>query len=97
MRRMQKISAFLVLLCMLVTVFPYTASAETTLKITSQPQNAIVDNVNDTAVINIAAVGDGITYKWYYKDRHSANFVASSAKTATYSYAVTEARDGRQV
>ncbi|MBQ2253396.1 MAG: leucine-rich repeat protein, partial [Clostridia bacterium] len=51
-----------------------------------------------TAKVTVSAEGEGLTYKWYYKDKGSKKFARTTAfKGATYSVQMTAARSGRQV
>ena len=51
-----------------------------------------------TVSVTIGAVGDGLTYTWYYKDEGSSTFTKTSSFTGpTYSIEMNEERDGRQV
>ena len=70
--------------------------AASTLKITSHPQSVTVAN-GETASATVVATGDGLTYKWYYKDTSSSSFLQSSNTTKTYTCVMSAARDGRQI
>ena len=51
-----------------------------------------------TASVKVNATGDGLTYKWYFKNKGSSKFSLTTAyKTATYSSKMDASRDGRQV
>ncbi len=65
-------------------------------KITTQPKN-YTGAANTTAKFTVAATGDGLTYKWQYRDSGVTAWSTSSVKTATYSTTLTAARDGRQI
>lgn len=68
-----------------------------TVKITSQPQSVTVAK-GATAKVTVKATGDGLTYRWYYKDAGSSEYVyTSSFKGNTYSVTMTAARNGRRV
>ena len=64
--------------------------------ITKQPLSVTVAS-GETAKATVTVTGDGLTYTWYVKDTGSTVFVKSSLKGATYSFAMTEAKSGRQV
>ena len=49
------------------------------------------------AKLSIWAVGDGLTYQWYYKDPGDSRYRAANATGRTYSIAMTNARNGRWV
>ncbi len=69
----------------------------TPLKITKKPTSVAVFS-GKTAKVSLTATGDGLKYKWYFKDKGSSKFSASStAKTSSYSVDMKSARDGRQV
>ena len=64
--------------------------------ITQQPTETIVP-VGSTASTSVAAIGDGLTYQWYYKNPGKTTFMKSSVTEPEYSYTMTEAKSGRQV
>lgn len=47
--------------------------------------------------VSVEASGDGLTYRWYYKDKGAADFKKSSATAAVYSATMDASWDGRQV
>jgi hypothetical protein len=63
-------------------------------KITQQPQD-FSGPVGSYAVFTVLAEGDGLTYRWQYKDV-GGEWLNSSFKTADMSCRITAARDGRQ-
>ena len=67
------------------------------LQITQQPVNVTVAEGED-AVVTVVAEGDGLTYKWYYKNATGKNFTVTDAFTGdTYSVKMSASRDGRQI
>ena len=68
------------------------------IKITKQPTNAAAPNGKSLSV-TVTAKGEGLTYKWYYKNKSMAKFVESTSTTSdTYSVdKMTLLRDGRQL
>ncbi len=50
-----------------------------------------------TVSVTIEAQGDGLTYKWYFKNPGGKAFALSSITGKTYSYTMTAGKDGRQV
>ncbi len=67
------------------------------LKITAQPQSVTVA-AGKTAAVSVVATGEGLTYKWYYKNKGDSGFTyTSSFKTNKYSVEMNEARNGRQI
>ena len=68
-----------------------------TAKITKQPASVKV-HTGDTAKVKLTAKGDGLTYKWYYKDEGKSTFTrAKSFKGNSYSVKMTSKINGRQV
>ena len=69
-------------------------------KLAVSPVNSeIITGKGEKAVIEIDAVGEELTYKWYYKNPGSNNFIyTSSFKGNKYSIlSMDESRNGRQV
>ena len=65
--------------------------------IVTQPESVEVKS-GETAAVTVEAVGEGLTYTWYYKNPGSTSFSKTTAFTGpTYSVTMTEARSGRQV
>ena len=65
--------------------------------ITSQPKSVTVAK-GVTAKVTVGAVGDGLTYRWYYKNAGSSGYTYTDAfKGKTYSVAMNSSRNGRQV
>ena len=65
--------------------------------ITAQPKSVQAAK-GKTAKVTVSAEGEGLTYKWYYKDKGSKKFTRTTAfKGASYSVQMTAARSGRQV
>lgn len=65
--------------------------------IVTQPKDASAAN-GSRAVVSVKAVGDGLTYKWYYKNAGATKFTLTSTYTGTtYGLTMNEDRDGRQV
>ena len=74
-----------------------TPGEPTELKITTQPKSVTVAE-GETAKVTVKAQGDGLTYKWYYKDAGASKYTyTDSFKTNTYSVKMTAARSGRRV
>ena len=74
-----------------------TFSTRTALKIYSQPTSVTVAN-GATASVSVGAIGDGLSYQWYYTDNgNSSTFKKSSNQTATYTTVMNSSRDGRKV
>ena len=72
-------------------------SMKTTVKITQQPVSVTVAE-GETAKVTVGAVGDGLSYRWYYKNPGASGYTyTSSFKGNTYSVPMTAERNGRQV
>ncbi len=68
-----------------------------TVKIVGEPKNAVAPN-GKTVKITVDATGDGLTYKWYYKNKDASGFsYTSSFSSNTYTAVMNDTRDGRQV
>lgn len=65
----------------------------------------ITENLTDVRVdygksakLIVTAIGDGLTYTWYYSDNGGESFTATKTFTGNYyNVSMTEQRDGRQV
>ena len=65
--------------------------------ITKQPEAAPVD-AGQRITVTVEAAGDGLTYKWYYKNPDASGFAFTSSFTgSSYSAVMNADRDGRQV
>ncbi len=74
-----------------------TLKMKTPLKITKQPVSVTVAD-GATAKVTLKASGDGLKYKWYYKNAGSSKFTATSTfKSNYYSVEMNKSRSGRQV
>ena len=73
-----------------------TLKMATPLAITQQPKSVAVA-IGSTARVTVKAVGDGLTYQWFYKNAGGTDFLTSSQTTATYSVKMTESCVGRQL
>ena len=78
------------------TVRTETVKSTTDLKILDQPQSVEVE-IGEKAVITIAAIGEGLQYQWYYKNKNDEDFSVSSYKGKTYSMTMAEFCHNRQV
>ena len=85
------------LLCLLVPITQISVSAATKLQIVTQPKSVTV-NEDDKATVRIIVEGEGLTYKWYYKDAGSSKYrVAKTFTSDTYSVSMTQDTSGRKV
>ena len=67
------------------------------LKLTRQPVSVKVANGKNLTV-SFTASGDGLTYKWYYKNKGETKFTYTSTfKANTYTTVMTAARNARQI
>ena len=65
--------------------------------ITTQPKSVAVTE-GATAKVTVKTAGDGLTYKWYYKNPGASKFSLTKTFTGNYySLEMNEDRDGRQV
>ncbi|MBQ9762247.1 MAG: immunoglobulin domain-containing protein, partial [Oscillospiraceae bacterium] len=65
--------------------------------ITTQPQSVTVAN-GKTATVTVKATGEGLTYKWYYKNKGETKFSYTASFTGNvYSVQMNSSRAGRQV
>ena len=70
---------------------------QTPLEIVTQPKSVKVAE-GEKATVTVEAQGDGLTYKWYYKDPGGTKYkYTDSFKTNTYSITMSDARSGRYV
>lgn len=74
-----------------------TATLGMAVSITQQPESVTVE-AGETAMVSFQAIGDDLTYTWYFADIDDASFKKTSTfKDNIYSVKMSEARDGRQV
>ena len=72
-----------------------TASLRMKATVTAQPKHASAA-IGSTAKTKVTAVGDGLTYTWYFKAKGASSFKKSSVTSATYSVKMSKTNDGRQ-
>lgn len=66
-------------------------------KITKQPKSVTVANGKE-ARVTISASGEGLTYKWYYKNKGESKFTLTNTfKGNSYFVTMTNARASRQI
>ena len=66
-------------------------------KITAQPKNVSVQS-GKIARVTVNATGEGLTYKWYFKNKGDSKFtLTNSYKSNTYSLEMNGTRASRQV
>ena len=71
-------------------------TVSTKLTITAQPQDTGAPLYTEMAV-SLNAVGDELTYQWYWRNTGEEAFHLSSCKTDTYYTTMTKGRDGREI
>ncbi len=64
--------------------------------ISKQPKSAQAQD-GDKVKTSVTAVGDDLSYQWYYKNPGSGKFKKSSTQKATYSVTMSDKYAGRQV
>ena len=64
--------------------------------ITSQPTDCYAA-INKTFSTSVEAVGEGLTYTWYYRNAGAKTWCKSSVSDNTYDAPMTAARAGREV
>ena len=70
------------------------ASAVTIVK---QP-NAVNVTSGTNFTVSFTASGEGLTYKWYYKEAYESSFkLTTTFKSNTYSATMDASRNGRQI
>ena len=75
---MKRIISMLLLLVLIIGMIPVNANAATAVSITKQPTSVTVAN-GATAKVSFTATGDGLTYRWYYKDAGAADYSYTSS------------------
>ena len=93
---MKRIISLLLALVLVIGMLPLSVFA-TELAITTQPKSVKVLK-GQTAKVTLKATGEGLTYKWYYKNPGATKYsYTSSFKGNSYSVTMNEERDGRYV
>ena len=64
--------------------------------ITAEPEDVSVP-YNETALSTVVALGEGLTYQWYYKDVDDEDFIKSIYTGDTYSLIMYKGRNNREV
>ena len=76
---------------------PVVAFAASAVNIVTQPKSVWVPE-GDKATVTLEVTGDGLTYRWYYKNPGASKYSYTSSFTGnSYSITMSEARDGRYV
>ncbi len=96
-KKLSGIALTVLLMIAFVITCTSTAYAKTALKITKQPVSVTVAK-KSSAKTTVSVKGDGLKYKWYYKDKDSSKFrLSDNFKSNYYSIKMTAGRNGRQV
>ena len=66
------------------------------LAVTTLPESVTV-NYGERFTLTVEAVGDGVTYEWYYLDPDGEAWLSANVRSATYSGKMSEKIDGRAV
>ncbi|MBQ9843591.1 MAG: hypothetical protein IJO31_05500, partial [Oscillospiraceae bacterium] len=66
------------------------------LAVTTLPESVTV-NYGERFTLTVEAVGDGVTYEWYYLDPDGEAWLSTNVRSATYSGKMSEKIDGRAV
>ena len=66
------------------------------LAITKEPES-VTANYGERFTVTAEAVGDGVTYEWYYLDPDGAAWLSANVRSATYSATMSGKIDGRAV
>ena len=53
--------------------------------------------IGKTVKVSVKASGDGLTYKWYVKDKGASKYTVSKIKSSTYSVKMTSKVNGRRL
>ena len=73
-----------------------TVTLKMPIAIKTQPESVKVKS-GEKATVSVKATGDGLKYKWYYKNPGESSYKASSVTGSTYSVTMSKDRDGRKV
>ena len=73
-----------------------TALPTETLQITKQPKNDTAKS-GEMFHTEVSAKGDGLTYRWYFKNKGSSKWMVSSQKDSSYDFVMNAERHGREV
>lgn len=74
----------------------YTGTKQPALKIVAQPVSTSAA-MGEEVSVSVEAKGEGLTYKWYFRDAGKANFSRSSITEATYTVEMTKTRADREL
>ena len=74
-----------------------TVTLRSKVSIITQPSDAFAAN-GEKATVSVKAIGEGLTYKWYYANEGSTKFTSTNSfKGSSYYVTMNEIRDGRQI
>ncbi|MBR5437608.1 MAG: hypothetical protein IKV21_01695, partial [Clostridia bacterium] len=97
---LSKIRKILPVLIAIVALFistTFMSQAATALKITKQPASAMAASGKKVSV-TVKASGDGLKYKWYYKNSGKSKYSVDKSNTgSTYSVKMSKSINGRKI
>ncbi len=80
----------------IIDVFDLIRMRQKIVTIITQPQDASAQ-IGSLVSTSVEATGEGLTYQWYEQAPGQTGFSESSSTSATYSFLMTEAKDGSKV
>ena len=92
---MKRMISLLLALVLVIGMLPLTTLAAS-LAITQEPKSVKVLE-GQTAKVTLKATGEGLTYKWYYKNPGATKYTLSSTTGSSYSMKMTQGAAGRKV
>ena len=94
--KLRKFLAVLLVLCLFTTTMTGTAKAATKLKIISLSDDVVACSYGEKASVSVKAQGDGLKYRWYFKDPGDAAYRKSNDTDNVFTFKLTAAKNGRQ-
>ena len=87
--------------CVVTDKYGYSVQSKTfilreSVSILTAPKSAKAA-IGKTVKVSVKASGDGLTYKWYVKDKGASKYTVSKTKSATYSVKMTSKVNGRRL
>lgn len=80
----------------IIDVFDLIRMRQKIVTIITQPQDASAQ-IGSLVSTSVEATGEGLTYQWYEQAPGQTGFSESSSTSATYSFPMTESKDGSKV
>ena len=97
MRKVKRYLSGIIAILLLIASIPMNVFASAETVIVSQPEDQYV-SIGGTATFTVEAMGDNLSYQWMFSNNGGESWTksgAASAKTASYSFAASQAHDGR--